>query len=323
MARVGSLAILFGEVNIGIDEIIEQNRDRIPPNQIELQRKLLLKKRLQDKIKTMLVYLDAKRSIPPEGFPQIEQSLSKQFETEGVKNMMKKAKLSTRAEMDARLQSLGTSLEREKRTFIQNMIAAQWIREQVDADEEVTHAQMLKWYEQNRARFEKPPRARWEELKANFSRYPSRAEAFAAIAAMGNRVQQGEPFAQVAAASSNGSTASEGGDRDWTNVGVLASKELERALFGLPRGKLSPIIETRTGYCIVRVTERVDVTCTPFGEAQAEIRELIKEERREKQRQAYVAKLREQIPVWTMFDAEEKAAAEAARRKDPPRYSRY
>ena len=319
LARVGPLLILAGEINASVNEVVDRNKDKIPPDQIELQRKLLIKQRLMQKIETVLVYLDAKRTIPAEGFPQIEESLAKQFETVGVKDLMKRAKVKTRAEMDEKLRGLGTSLEREKRNFMQSMLAKQWIREQINFDEEVTHHQMQDWYQQHLAEFEKPARARWEELKVSFSSHSSRREAYAAMVSMGNRVQQGVPLAQVAAAESDGATSDDGGRQDWMAKGSLACEELDRALFGLPVGQLSPIIESDSAFYIIRVTQREEAARTPFREAQTEIRDKIRQQRIREQLQAYITRLKQQTPVWTIFDAEEKAA-QISERQPPSRY---
>jgi len=319
LARVGPLVILSGEINASVNEVMERNKDKIAPEQIELQRKLLIKQRLMQKIETVLVYLDAKRTIPAEGFPQIEESLAERFNTVGVKDMMKRAKVKTRAEMDEKLLALGTSLEREKRNFMQSMLAKQWIREQINLDEEVTHHQMQDWYRQHLTEFEKPARARWEELKVSFSSHSTRREAYAAIISMGNRVQQRVPLAQVAAAESDGATSADGGRQDWMTKGSLVCDELDCALFGLRIGQLSPIIESNYGFYIIRVTQREEASRTPFREAQTEIREKIRQQRVREQLQAYITRLRKQTPVWTIFDAEEEAA-QISERQPPSRY---
>ena len=319
LARVGPLVILSGEINASVNEVMERNKDKIPPEQLELQRKLLIKQSLMQKIETVLVYLDAKRTIPAEGFPQIEETLAERFNTVGVKDMMKRAKVKTRAEMDEKLLALGTSLEREKRNFMQSMLAKQWIREQIDFNEEVTHHQMQDWYQQHLAEYEKPARARWEELKVNFSSHPTRREAYAAIVSMGNRVQQRVPLAQVAAVESDGATSADGGRQDWMAKSSLACEELDRALFGLPIGQLSPIIQSDSAFYIIRVRQREEVTRTPFREAQTEIRDRIRQQRTREQLQAYITRLKEQTPVWTIFDDEEKTA-QISERQPPSRY---
>ena len=91
--------------------------------------------------------------------------------------------------------------------------------------------------------------------------------------------------------------------RYWTSKGSLVCEQLDQALFGLPPGRLSPIIEGANGFHIVRVIEREEAGVTPFLEAQVEIREKIRRRRTREQLQAYLDRLREEIPVWTIFDA--------------------
>jgi foldase protein PrsA len=119
---------------------------------------------------------------------------------------------------------------------------------------------------------------------------------------MGNQVFAGAPFAEVAKVGSDGVEAADGGRRDWTTKGSLACEELDRALFGLPVGTLSPIIEGPNGFHIIRVTQREEPVVTPFLDTQKDIREKIVKERSEKQLREYLAKLEAHTPVWTVFD---------------------
>ena len=54
----------------------------------------------------------------------------------------------------------------------------------------------------------------------------------------------------------------------------------------------------------MRVIERQEAGRTPFLEAQVKIRETLRDERRKKALDEYLAKLRERTPVWTVFDAD-------------------
>ena len=79
------------------------------------------------------------------------------------------------------------------------------------------------------------------------------------------------------------------------------SKTLDEAIFGLPVGELSPIIEDEQGLHIVRVIERKEAYRTPFIEAQAEITELLRGERVQKQLNEYVSRLKKETPIWTVY----------------------
>ncbi len=147
-----------------------------------------------------------------------------------------------------------------------------------------------------------------------FANFATPKEAWDAICKMGNDVLGGAPFAEVAKAKSQGPTAANGGQRDWTTKGSLKSTQLDEALFGsqrgpaLPVGTMSTIIEDADGYHIIRVVERKDAYRTPYRDAQVDIKKLLKEEQFKKKSEAYLAKLRQANPVWTIFDGQVPAA---------------
>ena len=82
----------------------------------------------------------------------------------------------------------------------------------------------------------------------------------------------------------------------------MTCQELDAALFNLPVGQLSPIIEGAKGYHIIRVTGREAEVVKPFLEAQVDIKKKIADQRSQKQFREYLAKLEARTPVWTIFD---------------------
>ena len=119
IARVGADAILESDLAVRINEYLEANKDRIPPGQLEETRKAQTRQRLKPLIETKLILQDAKRRIPAEGWSHVERQLSKHFEDVEQAKLMKKAGVGTPREFDQKLRALGTSLEREKRAFVE------------------------------------------------------------------------------------------------------------------------------------------------------------------------------------------------------------
>ncbi len=304
IAIVGSEAITYDEVMAGAKVWLDNNKDRVPDHKLQAAIREQMQKRLKPHIETMLVYCDARNTIPEEHFPRIEENIAKHFETHVVKKLMKNTKAGSRRELDEKMHQAGTSLAREKKAFIKRSLAQQWGHEQTKSDQEIAYDEMMEYYRGHLSDFEHPARARWEELLVRFSKYPSNAEAKAAIVELGNMVIAGAPFADVARRFSGGTTAEEGGQRDWTSKGVLVSEELDRAIFGLPVGQLSQIIKTDSGFHIIRVIERTEAGRTPFVDAQVEIREKIRQQRTLQAQNDYVNRLKKDIPVWTIFDEE-------------------
>ncbi len=319
LARVGSEAIFAYEITGGVDEILEPYKDKFPASQLEAQRTLMIKQRLKSRIESKLIYQDARRTIPAEGITNAEKHIIEYFQSTELPKMLKRGKVESTTELDQKLRTLGSSLEREKKAFTERVLAEQWVGQQIKHDEEITYDQMLKCYREQIADFEQPARARWEELMVPFANYPGKDEAYTAIAQLGNQVLSGAEFAEVAKKGSQGATSAQGGVHDWTTQGNLVCEQLDQALFGLPPGTLSPIIEGRTGYYIIRVIERTETQVTPFLAAQVEIKKKIAQQRTAKQIQDYLARLEDKTPIWTIFDGDQKNLRLADRFKDLPR----
>lgn len=319
LATVGREWILAGEVLGVVNEVFAQNKEklsRLSPGELEQQRILLIQQTLRRRIETKLVYLDAKRTIPTENMPVFEQKIGEAFEKSVVPSMIEQSKLASRPELDAKLRSYGTSLERQKRSFIEQEVAKEWLHEKVKINEDISHEEIRNYYQEHLKEYEYPAQARWEHLMVRPSDFRSKQEAWGAIAEMGNQVMSGAPFAEVARARSKGPTAGSGGKRDWTRQGSLVSHVLDEALFSLPVGQLSQILEDAQGLHIIRVTERKDAGRTPFLEVQGEIRKKIREKRREKQEDDYLERLRKEIPVRTVFDSPAESNPLAGARPD-------
>jgi parvulin-like peptidyl-prolyl isomerase len=304
LAHVGSEVILESDLAGPVNDFMIANKDRIPPEQADAIREEIIKKQLKSLVQAKLVFLDAKHAIPSENWPQVDKQVAKMFEAAELDKMMKRVGASTRAELDAKLRKLGTSLEHEKKAYFERELSGEWIRKQIKRDDEITYDQMVTYYRQHLEEFSTPARAKWEELMVRTLKYPSDDEALAALAQMGNQVLGGANLADVAKTGSDGPTGIKGGGWDWTNKGALVSKEIDQVLFSLPVGQLSAIIKSQNGYHIVRVTAREDVKVTPFLDAQVDIREKIIKQRSEKQLREYLAKLEARTPVSTIYDGQ-------------------
>src|SRR5262249_53831147 len=138
----------------------------------------------------------------------------------------------------------------------------------------------------------------------------NKADARRRIALAGDEILRGAHFVDIAKAFSDGSTAAEGGQRDWTTKGALASDALNDALFGLPVGQMGPILQDRGAFHIIRVIERVEAGQTSFLNAQDKIKASLAKDDQRADRQKYLEELKEKSSVWTIFDRD-KAASQA------------
>lgn len=303
VARVGSEVVLEGDLMTpAASEWLAKVSPGLQPEQIRELKLMIYKQVLAPHVETLLVFVDACRTIPEERLPEIETKVNEAFDESQLPKMMQEAGANGIREYEQKLKAQGQSLDRMRKMFFERALAQQWLSTQVETDDEIPHADMIAWYENHLAEYDFPAKARFEQLTVKITPTQTRDQAWNKLAAMGNEVFGGRPFAEVAREKSEGPTASSGGGYDWTTKGALVSKAVDEAIFTLPVGQLSTILDDGSALHIVRVTERTEAGRTPFIEAQIGIREKLLQDRKKTEMEAYLKRLKDRTPVWTIFD---------------------
>ena len=305
IATVNGEPILAGDVEGLVNQVLAPAADA-PADVLEAKREELMRQYVKSIADIKMMYLEFLRALPPErratGVSEIWSRVYQAFDEEELPKALKKRDFRSAAELDAHLRQFGWSLMKQKRLYGERQLGQAGILRQIERDPEVTHDEMVRYYRENIQDYSHKPRARWEQLTVHFSETPDRNTARRRIAEMGNAVYLGTPLAAVAKRSSDGYRASEGGLNDWVSQGSLVSKPLDSAIFGLPLHRLSRIIEDDKGLHIIRVVEREEAYVTAFTEKQVEIRDLLRDEKRETQFQEVMEAMRARTTVWTIFD---------------------
>jgi parvulin-like peptidyl-prolyl isomerase len=323
LARVGTEVIQANELMPMMHQYVEktlaehaaefaQLPDAVKQEQLNQLRRHTMQQIVADWVKFKLLLCEVRSKFPAEALAKNEEKIRKEFNDTQIKQLMETYKADSIIDLENKLRDYGSSLEAQRRVFTERYLAVGWLREQVKDAPEPTHETLLTYYREHAADWETPARAQWEELTARFDKFASREEARRAIAQWGNDVfLRGAPFAEVARSRSHGYTSDDGGRHDWTTQGSLRSEAIDRALFTLPEGVLSQIIEDDEGYHIVRVTKREAFRRAPFNEVQGEIKKRITDGSSQKAMEAYIDQLRKRTPIWNRFEEEAKTAANA------------
>ena len=303
VARVGPEVVLEADLlTPKALEWLEQVSPGLPPEKVRELRLQICQQVIAQHLETLLVYVDACREIPADKLPEIRKNVDEAFDEQQLPRMMEEEGVANSLEFEQRLRRRGMTLDRMRKMFFERGLAQEWLRKNVDTSEETPHADLIAYYQNHLEDYAFPARARFEVLTVKMGLTRSRSAAWDMLSAMGNEVLGGRPFTEVAMSRSEGPTAAQGGQFDWTGQGSLASKELDKAIFSLPIGELSAIIEDGETLHIVRVIERTEAGRTPFLEAQVGIRQELVMDRRKKASDDYINKLRARTPIWTVFD---------------------
>ncbi len=307
--EAGMLIAVVGEDPVLIGDLISPNKltsKVVAHSQYELQlrkglmeivtRKALAQRFLNDKVsgKPVKDREDAKK--------QMKTQTAKMFHQKWVPLQMEHMKCDSTLDFEAKLAEADKTLQSMMREFAEKTWAQEHIREKVTEHPIIELSELNDYYQEHLDDFKRPSRVRFQMLSANFSKFPTKQDAFQAIADMGNQVLLGgAPFGAVAKRQSTGLGASDGGLFDWTTQGALKSKEIDKAIFENPVRGLSQVIETSDGYHIVEVLEREQAYTQSFAQAQAEIRKKLTEQKVTKQRNDFIKKVREETPIWTKW----------------------
>jgi len=111
-----------------------------------------------------------------------------------------------------------------------------------------------------------------------------------------NRVLKGEEFSELAKRYSEGSTAKEGGNLGTFERGQL-DKQLEPAVFALNRGGISDVIQTKTGFEVLKVVDHYQAGQQPLDKVENEIMNKLYLQKMQPTMRDYLAQLREESYV--------------------------
>jgi parvulin-like peptidyl-prolyl isomerase len=332
VARIDDQIILACDVLWRVNLLIEQQMQRVGAQQevtadmVAAVRQQLMKREVAALVDRKLLFNEFRRTVPAENLPRIEENLRQPFDEKEMPLLMKQLKANNQSDLEHELARLGSSLADTRRAFNERIIAAEWIHSKVKINEEVSPEEMSAYYRDHLTTYDYPTQARWEELAVRKEKYKTPAEAYSALALMGNEVWQrgtaapvkGAAFAEVAAAKSDGFTSKKGGEHDWTTKGALQCKAIDDALFTLQVGQMSPIIDSGPLFHIVRVLERKEAGRKSYTEVQADIRDKLKEQRFQVEVEKYLARLRGEARIWTIFTGNVSAEALMGRAPDQP-----
>lgn len=306
VARVGNEVILAADLIPLVREQFEMLARQCPPEQHEMVLNALMRKAVAEAVSGKLIVAAMKTEIPKDKWGEVEKDIVKKFDVFELPGLLKHWEVKNEVELDRKLKEKGSSLKRQKDAFVDKALISEWLRKEVKYDEHVSHEQMLAYYQQHLPEYEFKAQVRFEEIRVNYGGQRSKQEALNAIHQLARQVQAGAPLAEIAKGHSDALSSTHGGLNDWTNEGSIKCAPLDQALFNLPIGVLSQVIDDGRGYVLARVVERKEAGTTSFQEAQSAIQKKIKVDREKEARDKTLAEFMQKHKprAWTVYDNE-------------------
>ena len=237
-------------------------------------------------------------------------------DTELVKRLddvRKQNNLATMEDLEKAVESSGIAWEDYKTQIRNSILTQEVIRQQVGGRLDIPSEEVKKYYDAHKDQFNRPEQVELAEIfLSTEGKSPEEISAVRTKADdLHNRVAKGEDFTEIAKRYSEGTTAKEGGDLGRFERGQLAP-QLEDAVFKLERNGVSDVIQTKTGFEILKVINHYDAGLQPLDKVENEIMNKLYTEKMEPALRNYLAELREESYVMVKPGYTDTAAIQGA-----------
>lgn len=303
VAIVNGSPILASEVLERYGPQLAEAKKKLPPEQFEEARLMLIKRDLDGHIERKLLAEGLMSMLKKEQIEMLNNFIDQAFAKEEAE-MMKQAGVSTRMELDQELRKQHTSLANLKTNFANQRMAMEFLGTKTKSDIRVGRPELLEYYTDHREDYYVPARVKWQQILVEFDKHGGREGAKQHLEAIVEKLRptRGENFAEVAQEMSDGPNAQNGGRWEWTKQGSLADERIDEALFQLPLRRPSQVFESDDAYRIVMVDQRDEGRYKPFDELQDEIKATIEKEHRKVAAQKHIDDMMAKAEITTIFD---------------------
>ncbi len=277
-----------------------------------------LKIRLDQRVDEEIVLQALESKVPEEQRDALNEHVGKMFE-EFLKTrtleLIAEGKIKSGNELDQFLAQGGMSVDLLRETFFRTQMVngyVQSLAEQVQ-DGAPDRLQLLDYYSEHIDQFTPKERLRWQEIHVGFQKQEGRKQAKQRMLKVLKRLKSGQAeFGAVAREFSDSLSSEDNGNRGWLSRGALRDKKLEEALFALPSGGTTSVMEKEGSFSIYRIARHEYARPRPFPAVQTEIEQLIREKSRTAARQKVIEDLRADTNVHTIFDGNSELQASAS-----------
>jgi len=291
VARVNNEIITFSEYQKAMQSLlqeVEQDCPNCSQDRIQAEVQNRQKNLLRDMIDRQLLVERAK-----------DMNIS--VETDVVKRLdevRKENKLASLEELEKDVEGQGLSWEDYKTQIRNGLLTQEVIRREVGGRMDIGSDEIKKYYEEHKSEFVRPETVALAEiLLSTEGKDPQETAAVRTKAEdLHSRLVKGEDFTTLAKRYSEGSTAADGGYLGEYERGQLA-KQLEDAVFGMEKGQITDVVQTKTSFEILKVLQHFQAGQQPLEKVEGEISDVIYRQRMEPALRDYLAQLREESYV--------------------------
>jgi peptidyl-prolyl cis-trans isomerase SurA len=291
IARVNNQIITLSDYQKaaqGLAEEVRQDCQNCTQDQLQAEMKDRQKNLLRDMIDQQLLIERAK-------------DMNIDVETDLVKRLdevRKENNLATMEDLEKAVEKQGIVWEDYKQQMRNGLLTQKVIQQEVGGRMDIGPDEIKKYYDAHKQDFNRPEQVDLSEIFLNTEgKTPDEIAAIKTKADdLHKQLVNGNDFAETAKRHSEGSTAADGGELGTFERGQLAP-QLESVVFKMDRNGITDVIQTKTGFEILKVNEHFQAGLQPLDKVSDQITNIIYKEKMDPAMRDYLAELREESYV--------------------------
>jgi peptidyl-prolyl cis-trans isomerase SurA len=223
-------------------------------------------------------------------------------ETDIVKRLddvRKQNNLNSIEDLEKAVEGSGLAWEDYKTQMRNGMLTQEVIRREVGSHINIPNEEVKQYYDAHPQEFTRPEQVQISEIfLSTEGKSPEEIESVQKKAEdLRNRVMKGDDFNEIAKRYSEGSTAKDqGGDLGTYKRGALAP-QLEDVVFKMEKGQITDVIQTKTGFEVLKVEAHFQAGLQPMDKVENEIMNKLYMSKMQPTMRTYLAELREESYV--------------------------
>jgi len=206
--------------------------------------------------------------------------------------------LASLEDLEKAVESSGLAWEDYKTTIRNGLLTQEVVRREVGSHINIPGDEVKKYYDAHPQEFTRPEQVVLSEIF--LSTEGKSPEEIASVQRkaedLRNRVMKGDDFNEIAKRYSEGSTAKDGGDLGTFKQSELAP-QLEEVVFKMDKGQITDVIQTKTGFEVLKVENHYKAGLQPVDKVENEIMNRLYMQKMQPQMRDYLGQLREESYV--------------------------
>lgn len=285
VVSVNGVNITEAEVQMTVENLMRQKLYHGPTNE---KREQLRKPAIDYVIERELLYQEAKRLGLSMKKSEIKEVFSK--DKESFKN--KKA-------FNNALKKQGLTEEGYKKIIEEELLSREFLKQEVEEKINLSEGDLEDYYNKNKGKFLIPSKMRLREILISIPSEATEEEGMERkkkAQELFDRLRAGEDFSEVAYNYSEDAYRVKGGDLGFVHKGRLLP-ELDDAAMKLEVGEMSGLIETTSGFHIIKLEEKTPEKQLSFSEAKDSLKKELETKKHKELKETLINRLKEKAVI--------------------------